>query len=452
LKPRQRRLPPYTDYLVSRCASLYLLFPRTNLYSMTASRPSYADRVVSLLAAHYILVYAARAARSLVVEMHRVLSSTEVIESYSPAGYLDVAASTRSLLRLGPPLWRRVRRGPTLIDRLCLCELFTRILSAAEKLNTNIGEVYDYLRRVYGVDVENSRPLRRLQRRAERARKSLARIVLRDCGRLAAAGKSACQGTLTWRGRLGRYFNLLVDIVGSLEKAVEEGNVDLDIRTRGAEVGEATRKLSLRMAVERLYELYTLYIVLRALSRLGEVRSEDSTILVEFGKGIHVFYNSRPKVGDKPLSRVALGESDHLDHGDLERLSGIPDITLVINNRVKVVIEVKHSYNIGYLALARFKTIAYIHEYDADAGILVYPGLSHLRKRRQAHEVLDEEYEATRTVLEKAETRGHVTIRLRDNASLYIMPLIPEEKREQENIDRMYKVLNSIIREADAQK
>ena len=451
MKPRRRGLPPYTDYLVSRCASLYLLFPRTSMYSMSAGRPGYVDTVVSLLAAHYILVYAARAARSLVVEMHRVLSSTEVVESYSPAGYLDVAASARSLIRLGPPVWRRVRRGPAPVNRLCLCGLFARILSAAEKLGENTGRVYDYLRSVYGVDAEGSCPLRRLRRRAERAREDLARMALRGCGRLAVAGTSVCRDVFTRRGgRLSRYFNILVDIVESLEKAVEEGKVDLDIRARGAEAGEAARKLALRMAVERLYELYTLYIVLRALSRLGEVRSEDSTILVEFGKGIHVFYNSRPKAGDRPLSRVALGKSDHLDDRDLERLSGIPDITLVINNRVRVVIEVKHSYNIGYLALARFKTIAYIHEYDADAGILVYPGLSHTRKRGQAHGILGEEYEATRTVLERAETRGHITIRLRDNASLYIMPLTPEEKREQDNIDKMYKVLNSIIGEADA--
>ena len=293
--------------------------------------------------------------------------------------------------------------------------------------------------------------MKRLRCRVERARKELARIAMRECGRLATAGKGVCLGVFTRKSRrLSKYFHVFVDIVESLEKAVEEGRIDLDIRVRGAESSEAGGKLALKMTIERLYELYTLYIVLRALSRLGEVKSEDSTILVEFGKGIHVFYNSRPKAGNKPLSRVALGESDHLDNEVLRRLSGIPDITLVINDKVKVVIEVKHSYNISYLTLARFKTIAYIHEYDADAGILVYPGLNYIRKRKgQTHGLFDEEYEATRTVLEKAETRGYIIIKLRDDASLYIMPLTPEEKREQDNIDKMYKVLNSIVREAE---
>ena len=416
---------------------------------MSASKRGYVDSIVSLLAAHYILFYAVKAVRSLIVEMHRVMSSVEVVESYSPAGYLDVAASVQSVLRLGPPVWRRVKRGPTPQNRLCLCELLARLLSAAEKLDNNADKVYKYLKNTYGVDVGDFRPLRRLQRRTRRAREGLTRIALRECGRLTIASRSVCLDVFIQRNRkVGRYFRLLTDVVESLEKAIGKGMVDLDIRAQGFEGAKINGKLALKMAIERLYEIYTLYIVLRALSRLGEVRSEDSTIFVELGKGIRIFYNSRPKAGDKPLSRVALGESDGLGNEELERLSGIPDITLVINNKVKMVIEVKHSRNVNYLALARFKTIAYIHEYNADAGILVYPGLGRAKRIKQTREILDEEYEATRTVLEKAETKGFITIKLRDNASLYIMPLIPEEKQEQNNIDRMYKILNSIVQEA----
>ena len=449
MKPAARKLPSYTDYLIERCASLYLLLqPSRNLYSVFATKTNYVDRVVSSLAANHMLVFAAKSIEGLVVETWRILSSTEVIESYTPSGYLDVAASSKNIAQFRPPVWRRVRRGPSPQERLCICKLLQELLTAANNLvNINTG-VKVQIAKTYGIDITKSPSLKRMFQRTSRVREKLKTSILRECGHFANTKirAHACRDTMLRRNRrLARQFVLIASILETLRNAISLGSVDLDVRLRNVDTSAyPIQHFSIRMMLDKLYELYTLYIVLKALMRLGEVRNEDSVIIVEVDGGINLFYNSRPRANGKPLSRIALGESTLLSRDELEKLSGIPDITLVVNNKVKVVIEVKHSINIGYLSLARFKTIAYIHEYDADAGILIYPGISSLT-RASKYELLEEEYAATQSVLERAEENGYLTLRLKDNASLYVVPLPPYKSREDDNISKIYMILSSII-------
>ena len=245
--------------------------------------------------------------------------------------------------------------------------------------------------------------------------------------------------------RLARSYVELHVLSTALKSALDASSVDLDVRVRGVKYPAppaVSRRVALRVFLDKLYELYVLYVILKALQRLGEVRKEDSIIFVRLnGNGIRVFYNSRPRANGAPISRVALGDSDSLDRGDLERISGVPDITLVVNGRVKVVVEVKHSRNVGYLTLARLKTMAYVDEYDADAGVLVYPGI----RLKEDSSIIDEEYAATRTLLSRAEARGFVRIRLRDDAALYVAPLRPCMRYEDKNIERMYRIISDVI-------
>ena len=449
MKPGARKLPSYTDYLIKRCASLYLLLrPLRNLYSVFATKTNYIDGVISSLAANHMLVFAAKSIEGLIVETWRMLSSTEVVESYTPSGYLDVAASSRNIVQFRPPVWRRVRRGPSPQERLCICKLLRELLAAANSLVNINSKLKVQIEKTYGIDITQSPSLKRIFRRTNRVREKLKASILRECGYFANAETRvhACKDTMFRRNRrLTRQFVLVTSILKTLKDAISLGSINLDIRLRNVGTNAYPgQHFSIRIMLDKLYELYALYIVLKALMRLGEVRNEDSIIIVEVNGGINIFYNSRPHANGKPLSRIALGESTLLSRDELEKLSGIPDITLVVNDKVKVVIEVKHSVNIGYLSLARFKTIAYIHEYDADAGMLIYPGVNS-RMRLSRYELLEEEYVATQSVLERAEENGYLTLRFKDNASLYIVPLPPYESQEDGNINKIYTILSSIM-------
>ena len=455
LKPRQRaELPPYTDYLLRRCASLYLVFQRVNIHTFLPTN-ELQENLVSLLAAHHILGNVARTTKNLVVEMHRTLSSTEIIESYSAAGYLDIAASIKNmLLRSRPPVWRRVRRGPTPTERLCLCGLIARTISAARKLVSS-NNIDNYLENVYGVNFQGFSYIEELQRNARNATKDLEIIFMRECGhRAIIKGYDVCINKFSRRNRrLRKLFQELINATEAFEKTVNKSIANIyatrmRARSKASDKGSKTaRKLALRMFLEKLYELYVLYIVLQAFSKLGNIEAKEDSMLVKPNKKdrqIRIFYNSVPRVNGTPLSRVALGKSEQLDTYNLEKLAGIPDITLVAGNKVEAVIEVKHSRSTSYLSLARFKTLAYIYEYNANAGILIYPGLRN-PKRTNELTILDEEYKTSQIIMEKAEEKGYITIRLEDDASLYIVPLTPEEQQEQNNINKIHKILNDII-------
>ena len=454
-KRRRTLLPPYVGYLVSRAAALYLLAPHANPFSATTNFEAHSNKLIALLAALHILTKAEAAARSLVIGTLRAASSVETVESYLPSGYLDVVTTAKRTAKYAPPVWKRVRRGLRLHERLCLCNTLSLITDAAEGLVAQLRATKQLFGQIYNINFSDIRPLTRLQRRALRSIATLRALSRRVCGRLHGGGvaEPLCVKAFRARGvQIAKSYAALRLLVEALQRALNMSRVDLDVKSRGAGLSvsrEAAPRLALRVFVEKLYELYVLYVVLKALQSFGRLRGEDSTIVVTLdGNGIRVFYNSRPKVNGEPISRVALGESDSLDSGELERISGVPDITLLVNNRVKAVIEVKHSRNIGYLTLARFKTLAYIHEYDADAGILVYPGI---RLRENRGIIIDAEYDATRTLLRRAEDRGYVKIRLRRNAVLYILPLQPYEEYEYLNVKMMHEVITNIV-DADTMK
>ena len=443
----RRRLPSYTGYLIERCAYLYLLLPTRNLLAAAANRIEPVDKLVAALAAQHLAHYASKLVMQAQLELLRATSRVEVVESYAPAGVLDVILTGENLARFRPPVWRRVARGPSPQERLCLCALLARTVELLDKAYEAAREALDMLTE-QGIDPD-SPVLRRLRRRLSRARRSTRRLLLHACGPYSLgrpAWSSRCAQILGKRGRRLGYIHALLEgalaALSMLLENVEAREAPLAITARGAGEPAGRRLTAIRMSLERLYELYTLYVVLRALQSLGTITAKDSeiTVIVDGNGRITVFYNTRPRVGDRPLSRIALGDSSQLDARELERVSGIPDITLIIDSRKKIVIEVKHSRNPVYLTLARFKTIAYIHEYDADAGILVYPG-----KAARRPLLLDEEYRATHVLLERAEQEGYVEIKLHRNARLIILPLPPVRSEEERNIKNVTGIVESLL-------
>ena len=209
-------------------------------------------------------------------------------------------------------------------------------------------------------------------------------------------------------------------------------------------------KIAARLYAQRLYELYVLHVLLRALNRLrpGEARGRGRHVIVyEYNGGLVIFYNVAPCLNDQPLSRVAGGEAEPpLPKSILEAAAGRPDITLVAleagGARVVAVVEAKYSRSLTYLTLARFKTMAYIHEYEARAGILVYPGGA-AKKPRASLE--GEEAEEGARLLAEAERRGSLAIHLRNNASLHILPLPPTPEGEERGVERLAQILGRVI-------
>lgn len=125
-------------------------------------------------------------------------------------------------------------------------------------------------------------------------------------------------------------------------------------------------ELAFKIYSFNLYEIYNLYIVLRALKGLGAeldlvaYRRLRATI---GDKVIEIFYNRASEITKLPL--VA-----------------IPDT--MIKNKETIIIEAKFSNNPSYLSQAIFKVISYVTLFKAKIGILTFPTI---RKRAP----LDEE-------------------------------------------------------------
>ncbi len=209
--------------------------------------------------------------------------------------------------------------------------------------------------------------------------------------------------------------------------------------------------LCIRFLVWRLYELYVLYIIIRALRtwfrNRAVVKVTDREFLFEIRDGerlrIAVFYNVKPV--EKSVSSVLvtgqvanlLGRTIH-DKSLLMSACGRPDIVLKVDNDV-IVCEVKFSRSASYLTQARFKVLAYMREYHAKTGILVYPGLG----IRQV--ALDEEDVETIRLLEYASREGGLKLKLADTACLYIVPVVPLPEKESENVNIVQKILGEVL-------
>jgi len=155
------------------------------------------------------------------------------------------------------------------------------------------------------------------------------------------------------------------------------------------------------MLAWRLYELYVAGIVLEALGELGySVKKADVNrfVLRRGNEAVELLLNS-----DMEGSRLLSVDSDK---ETAKKARGRPDISLKIKDGERerlLVIECKFSDSPPYLTAGRFKAMAYLYEYGAQAGVLVFPELNENRP-------YDDEDEGTRGPVEELNEGGRAPL------------------------------------------
>ncbi|MFP3172212.1 MAG: hypothetical protein RXQ79_04120 [Acidilobus sp.] len=174
------------------------------------------------------------------------------------------------------------------------------------------------------------------------------------------------------------------------------------------------------MLAWRLYELYVAGIVLEALRELGySVKVDDNRFVLtrDNNEAGELLLNS-----DMEESRLASVDSDK---EIAKKARGRPDISLKDKNRERLlVIECKFSDDPNYLTAGRFKAMAYLYEYGAQLGALVFPELN------SEGRPYDGEDEGTRSLWSLITREdGLLKLSLRDGAgqALYLIRVDPAE-------------------------
>jgi hypothetical protein len=196
---------------------------------------------------------------------------------------------------------------------------------------------------------------------------------------------------------------------------------------------------TVRFLAFRLYEIYTYMVTLAAVLKvfkcsIEEIEARSIRIEYNYGKSIIVVYGEKPGRSMIEDAEAKWLTGEVINKNELTALAGKPDIG--VYNGVKVIIEAKFSNTPSYLTQARFKTLAYIYEYNADAGILVYPGPITGRG-------MDDEEQETVGILEAAKEKGGLEITLKTDKKLIILPLPPTET--EINIEKMTRILASLL-------
>jgi len=186
------------------------------------------------------------------------------------------------------------------------------------------------------------------------------------------------------------------------------------------------------MLAWRLYELYVAGIVLEALGELGySVKVDDNRFVLrrDNNEAGELLLNS-----DMEESRLASVDSDK---ETARKARGRPDISLKDKNRERLlVIECKFSDNPNYLTAGRFKAMAYLYEYGAQLGALVFPELNSERRP------YDDEDEGTRGLWRSLTKEGGLLcMSLRDGTgqALYLIRVDPAEGNDAEEAWREAK-------------
>jgi hypothetical protein len=196
----------------------------------------------------------------------------------------------------------------------------------------------------------------------------------------------------------------------------------------------------------RLYEIYTYFLLYETMKELGYAEVECDPRLCRggdlcFERGMQrvcILFN-------KPHESSIV---DCYDGEPAERLRGRPDA--MINGGRRIVVEAKFSSEPQYITLGRFKAMAYVYEYGADAGLLVFPDLEDKRT--------DPEDEATLEIYRYMQQQGGIAeVRLRDGRKIYLVRVDPAEGSSHSEADkkaraRLTKVLQKYVAEKQNEK
>jgi hypothetical protein len=184
---------------------------------------------------------------------------------------------------------------------------------------------------------------------------------------------------------------------------------------RGVAVaGRARKGLDVVFLDWRLYEIYIYFLLYETMKELGYAECDPGLcrggdLCFERGtQRVCILFN-------KPHESSIVA---YYDGEPAERLRGRPDA--MINGGRRIVVEAKFSSEPQYITLGRFKAMAYVYEYGADAGLLVFPDLEEKRT--------DPEDEATLEIYRYMQQQGGVAeVRLRDGRKIYLVRVDPAE-------------------------
>jgi hypothetical protein len=199
----------------------------------------------------------------------------------------------------------------------------------------------------------------------------------------------------------------------------------------------------LLMFAWRLYELYVAGIVLETLRELGygvEKVDENRFVLMRDNEAVELLLNS-----DMEESRlVCVG----CEEETAKKVRGRPDISLKDKNRKRLlVIECKFSEDPNYLTAGKFKAMAYLCEYGAQLGALVFPELN------SEGRTYDDEDERTKGLYGLITQKdGLLRLSLRDGAgqALYLIRVDPAEVEDAQEAwekarGRVRKILEEFL-------
>jgi len=212
---------------------------------------------------------------------------------------------------------------------------------------------------------------------------------------------------------------------------------------RGVAVaGRARKGLDVVFLDWRLYEIYIYFLLYETIKELGYVEVECDPDLCRGGdlcfergaQRVCILFN-------KPHESSII---DCYDGKPAERLRGRPDA--MINSGRRIVVETKFSSEPQYITLGRFKAMAYVYEYGADAGLLVFPDLEEKRT--------DPEDEATLEIYRYMQQQGGIAeVRLRDGRKIYLVRVDPAEGSSHSEADEKARArLTKVLKEYTAEK
>lgn len=250
-----------------------------------------------------------------------------------------------------------------------------------------------------------------------------------------------------WKPKWVQKLLQLAKQVEELADELEEVKDVISHTKRSIKLGKARKiaSTSLRLLSWRLYELYTLYILLQAITKLAKIehvkldeKNHQLHIILSNGEKLVILYN-------QPLenSILAKAKAHWIANGSIpsetiQKMRGKPDITFKTSNNTKLIIlEAKFSNNPTYLSAARFKILAYTYEYQAQAAILAYP-------TPPTRTSLDPEEAEIAGILGEAYEKDGIKIELK-NTTLYILPIVPHESRLRRNTQILQKVLKEFL-------
>jgi hypothetical protein len=194
----------------------------------------------------------------------------------------------------------------------------------------------------------------------------------------------------------------------------------------------------------RLYEIYIYSLLYETMKELGYAECDPrlcrgGDLCFERGtQRVCILFN---KFHESSIVACYDGEPAHM-------LRGRPDA--IIDSGRRIVVESKFSSEPQYITLGRFKTMAYMYEYGAAAGLLLFPDLEDKKT--------DLEDEATLEIYRYMQQNGGTaTVKLRDGRKIYLVRVDPAEdscpfKADKKARARLTKVLTKYVAEKQNEK